>query len=225
VSAADGTPPVAPGGLISIYGQNLSAITLGAGAASLSSELGGACLGVNGLPLPLLFVSPGQINAQLPFNLAGSATLVIHTPTGIGSDYLFTIQPTAPSVFLAGVAGPETGLATIYRDDNNQLVTPTNPIHPGDRVTIYLTGMGQTSPAGVAGQPAPFNPLAVVLVQPVVTLGGAALSVTYAGLSPGEIGVYQINATVPSRVPEGLAIPLVIAQGVGVTTLNVRVVN
>ena len=170
-------------------------------------------------------MSPGQINAQLPFNVVGSATLALHTPTGISNNFLFTIQPTAPSVFLTGVAGPETGLATIYRDDNSQFVTPTNPIHPGDLVTIYLTGMGQTSPAVAAGQPAPLNPLASALVQPVVTLGGAALSVTYAGLSPGEIGVYQINATVPSRAPEGLGIPLVITQGACITTLNVRVVN
>jgi len=224
-SAADGTPQVAPGGLISIYGQNLSAISIGAGATPLSSELAGSCLGVNGTPLPLLFVSPGQINAQLPFNVVGSATLALHTPTGISNNFLFTIQPTAPSVFLTGVAGPETGLVTIYRDDNNQLVTPTNPIHPGDLVTIYLTGMGQTSPAVAAGQPAPLNPLAFALVQPLVTLGGAALSVTYAGLSPGEIGVYQINATVPSRVPGGLSIPLLITQGAGTTTVNVRVVN
>jgi len=85
--------------------------------------------------------------------------------------------------------------------------------------------MGQTSPAVAAGQPAPLNPRAFALVQPLVTLGGAALSVTYAGLSPGEIGVYQINATVPSRVPGGLSIPLLITQGAGTTTVNVRVVN
>lgn len=224
-SAADGTAAVASGELISIYGQNMSSASVGAVGLPLSSLLGNSCLGVNGSPIPLLYVSPSQINAELPFNLVGNATLSVHTPGGTSNNFLFTIQPTAPSVFLTGVAGPETGLATIFRDDNNQLVTPTNPLHPNDRVTIYLTGMGQTTPPGQAGRPAPFSPLAIAAVQPTLTLGGAALLVTYAGLSPGEVGVYQINATVPSVVPGGLSVPLAISQGSGGTTLNVRVVN
>jgi uncharacterized protein (TIGR03437 family) len=135
------------------------------------------------------------------------------------------IQPTAPSVFLSGAAGTEAGLATVVRNDNHQLVTPTNPIHPKDSVTIYLTGMGQTTPFIQAGQPAPANPLAIAVVQPVVTLGGAALIVGYAGLAPGEVGVYQIDATVPYNVPSGITQPLVIAQGGSATTLLVRVVD
>jgi len=92
-------------------------------------------------------------------------------------------------------------------------------------VTIYLTGMGQTTPAIAAGQPAPSNPLSWAAIAPVITLGGANLTVSYAGLAPGEIGVYQVNATAPSVVTEGLAIPLVINQGGAATTLSVRVVE
>jgi uncharacterized protein (TIGR03437 family) len=221
-SAADGTPPVAPGGLISIYGQNLSQASIGAGGISLPASL---CLGVNGLPIPHLYMSSQQINAQLPFNVAGSATLTVHSPNGLSNNYLFTIEPTAPSVFMSGTAGTETGLAAIVRDDDSQLVTPTNPIHPNDKVTIYLTGMGQTTPPVEAGQPAPAQPLSAAVVEPSVTLGGSALAVSYAGLVPGEVGVYQINATVPSGVTGGLAVPLVISQGGAATTLNVRVVD
>jgi len=104
------------------------------------------------------------------------------------------------------------------------LVTPTNPIHPKDSVIIYLTGMGLTTPAIAAGQAAPSSPLANAAAAPIVTLGGAKLTVTYAGLAPGEVGVYQINATVPASVPQGLSIPLVIGQGGPSTTLNLRVV-
>jgi uncharacterized protein (TIGR03437 family) len=128
-------------------------------------------------------------------------------------------------VFMSGSAGPETGLATIIRDNNQQLVTPTNPIYGKDTLTIYLTGMGQTSPAIQAGQPAPANPLAAAAIQPAVTLGGTALSVSYAGLVPGEVGLYQINASVPSGVSGGLSVPLVINQGEGSTTVLVRVVD
>jgi uncharacterized protein (TIGR03437 family) len=67
--------------------------------------------------------------------------------------------------------------------------------------------------------------LASAVIQPNVTLGGAALSVTFAGLTPNSVGLYQIDAYVPDGVPQGLSIPLVISQGGSQTTLNVRVVN
>jgi uncharacterized protein (TIGR03437 family) len=211
---------------VSIYGQNLSATSLAASSTPLATGLADSCLGANGIPLPLLYVSAQQINAQLPFTLSGNTTLTINTPGGTSNNFSFNVQPTAPSVFLTGAAGPEAGLALIVRDDDGQLVTPTNPIHPKDIITIYLTGMGQTTPAIKAGQSSPSNPLAYVAVPAVVTLGGTALSVGYAGLAPGEVGVYQINATVPFKgVPTGLSIPLNISQGGVSTTLTVRVVD
>ena len=111
------------------------------------------------------------------------------------------------------------------RDDNGQLVTPTNPIHPGDTITIYATGLGRTNPGMVAGLPAPSSPLPTALIQPTVTLGGTALGIAYAGLAPGQIGVYQINASVPKTVAEGLPVPLVISQGGSSTEIDVRVVK
>ena len=191
----------------------------------LPTALGDSCLSIDGAPVPLLFVSTQQINAQLPYNVSGSSTLTIHSPAGISNNFLFTVQPTAPSVFLSGTAGPDTGLATIVRADNNQLITPTNPIHPKDTVVIYLTGMGATLPAVTAGLPAPSAPLASAAATPTVTLGGVGLNVLYAGLVPGEVGVYQINATVPVGVPVGMSVPLTISQGGPSNTLNVRVVN
>ncbi len=73
--------------------------------------------------------------------------------------------------------------------------------------------------------PAPGSPLASALVAPTVTLGGTALGVSYAGLVPGEVGLYQINASVPLHPTQGVSIPLVISQGQSSTTVNVRVVN
>ena len=106
-------------------------------------------------------------------------------------------------------------------------MTPTNPIRPGDTLVIYLTGMGLTTPAVTAGWAAPASPLAFASTVPTVTLGGASLNVQYAGLAPGEVGVYQINAVVPGGVTQGLSEPLVISQGStsgAITTLNERVV-
>ena len=225
VNAADQTSPVAPGGLITVYGTNLSPVNLATSEVPLPTALADSCLTVNGVPLPMLFVSSTQINAQLPFNVEGSATMVLRTPGGISDNYLFSILPAAPSVFRSGTAGPETGIATIVRAQNNQLVTPTNPIHPGDTITIFATGLGRTTPNVEAGIPAPVSPFSSALIPAVVTLGGSQLNVTFAGLSPGEIGVYQINATVPAKVPEGISIPLVISQGGSETEIDVRVVK
>ncbi len=225
VNAANGTAPVAPGGLISVFGSQMSPVNMATSQIPLPTALGDSCLSINGAPVPLLFVSTQQINAQLPYNVSGSSSLTIHSPAGISNNFLFTVQPTAPSVFLSGTAGPDTGLATIVRADNNQLITPTNPIHPKDTVVIYLTGMGATLPAVTAGLPAPSAPLASAANTPTVTLGGVGLNVLYAGLVPGEVGVYQINATVPAGVPVGMSVPLTISQGGPSNTLNVRVVN
>jgi uncharacterized protein (TIGR03437 family) len=225
VNAADGTKPVAPGGLISIYGQQMSPVNIATQQIPLPTALGESCLTVNGVAVPMLFVSAQQINGELPANVIGNATMTLRTPGGISDNFYFTILPVAPSIFRTGMAGPETGLATIFRDDNGELITPTNPIHPNDVITIYATGMGATSPAVASGMPATADPLPNTVIAASVTLGGVPLNVLYAGLVPGEVGVYQVNASVPSGVPQGLAIPLVVAQAGSSTTLSVRVVN
>jgi uncharacterized protein (TIGR03437 family) len=225
VNAADGTQPIAPGGLISVYGQQLSPVNIATQQIPLPTALGESCLTVNGAAVPMLFVSSQQINGQLPNNVNGSATMTLYTPGGISNNFYLSILPVAPSVFLTGTAGPLTGLATVYRDDNGQLITPTNPIHPNDIITIYATGMGLTSPLVSAGMPAPANPLPNTVIPASVTLGGVPLNVLYSGLVPGEIGVYQVNASVPWGVPQGLDIPLVVAQEGYSTALSVRVVD
>jgi uncharacterized protein (TIGR03437 family) len=225
VNAADGTKPVAPGGLISVYGHQMSPVNVATQQIPLPTALGESCLTVNGVAVPMLFVSSQQINGQLPANVNGNATMTLRTPGGISDNFYFSILPAAPSIFRTGTAGPETGLATIFRNDNGQLITPTNPIHPNDIITIYATGMGATSPAVDSGMPAPAEPLPNTVIAASVTLGGVPLNIMYAGLVPGEVGVYQVNASIPSNVPQGLEIPLVVAQGGSSTTLNVRVVK
>ena len=225
VNAADGTEPVAPGGLISVYGQQMSPVNIATSNIPLPTAIGQSCLTVNGVPLPMLFVSSAQINGQLPTNVSGIAQMTLHTPGGISNNFNFTIYPAAPSIFRSGTAGPLTGLATVVRTDNGQLVTATNPLHPNDSIVIYATGLGLTQPAVDAGLPAPSDPLASAIIVPQVTLGGVPVTVSYAGLAPGEVGVYQINASIPLKVPQGLSVPLVIDQAGMTTELDVRVVN
>jgi uncharacterized protein (TIGR03437 family) len=151
--------------------------------------------------------------------------MTLHTPGGVSDNFNFSILPAAPAVFRTGIAGPDTGIATITRADNGMLITPTNPVHPGDSIVIWSTGLGHTSPAIDAGMPSPSDPLPSAVIHPTVTLGGVGLDILYAGLTPGSVGLNQINATVPKSVPQGLSIPLVISSGGSSTTLNVRVVK
>ena len=225
VNAADGTLPVAPGGLISVYGQQMSPVNIATSEIPLPTALGESCLTVNGVAVPVLFVSSQQINGQLPVNVDGNAQMTLRTPGGISDNFNFSILSAAPAVFRSGIAGPETGIATITRADNGELVTPTNPVRTGDTIVIWATGLGHTSPVIDSGMPAPADPLASAVIHPTVTLGGVSLNILYAGLVPGSVGLNQINAGVPSGVPQGLSIPLVISQGGSSTTLNVRVVK
>jgi len=149
----------------------------------------------------------------------------IRTPQNVSPDFSFNVLSNAPAVFLNGQAGESTNLPALYRVANGLLVTDSNPVRRQDSLTIYAAGLGTTSPVVPAGNVSPSNPLATVVAQPTVTLNGAGLPVTFAGLAPGQIGVYQISVTVPTNAPLGLSVPLTITQGTQSQTVNVRVVN
>jgi uncharacterized protein (TIGR03437 family) len=225
VNAADQTQSMASGGLISLHGRDLSPVNIATRQIPLPTALGESCLTVNGVPVPMIFVSNTQVNAQMPFATEGNVTMILRTPGGVSDSFNLSVLPAAPSVFRNGVAGPMNDIPTVIRARNNQLVTVSNPIHRGDSIVIYLTGMGRTTPAVEDGMPAPSDTLASALIPPSVRLGGIDLPVLYAGLTPGEVGVYQINAAVPGSVPLGMEQQLEITQGGGATALTVRVVD
>jgi uncharacterized protein (TIGR03437 family) len=219
VNAADLTQPVAPGGWITLFGANLNPSTDTGTSVPLPTTLGKSCLTVNGVLAPLTYASPGQMNAQLPTNVGGNATLVLRTPGGTSNNINLTLLANAPSVFRTSAGAP-----TVFRNEDNKLISDATPIHLNDKITIYLTGMGATAPPVAAGNAAPSNPLAIVSAQPSVSIGGTGLFVSWAGLAPGQVGLYQINAQVPfHHVPTGSSIPLVITQGAFSTTVNVAV--
>ncbi len=193
----------------------------------LPTALGDSCMTVNGVLVPVVFVSPTEIRGQLPVDVSGKGTMVLRTPAGVSNTFTFNIQPTAPAAFQVNVEGWDARMPTVVRATNNLIVTPTNPVHLDDWLVIYVTGLGATMPGVGSGLPGPAEPgLAETLVKPQVTLGGVSLPVAFAGLVPGQVGVYQINAQVPFKeVPTGMEIPLTISQGTYTTTLNVRVVN
>ena len=220
-NAADYSILTGAGGLISIWGENLAPETAGATSMPLPTRLADVCVTVNGANLPLLYVSPTQINGQLQF-AAGTGNTVVHTPGGLSNTFISQVFPSAPAIF--EVKGPNDSLfAAVFREDN-QLTTLSAPLRPGEIAVIYLTGLGFVSPFVQPGYPAAEVPLSETTVQPQVTFGGVPGGVIYSGLTPGFVGLYQINVSVPGSAPKGLQVPLTIDAGAS-TTVLVRIVE
>jgi uncharacterized protein (TIGR03437 family) len=223
-NSADHTSAVAPEGLISITGANLSGISQSFAGGTLPTNLADSCLQINGNSIPVIAVSPTQINAQLP-SIDGTTVLRLVTPGGVVDNFSLTISPTAPAIFRVNLVGLDTPVPAIVRSANNQVVTPSNPVHRTDVLTIFATGMGRTLPDTPVGSIAPTDSLFSVAIPPVITVGGQPVEVLFAGLAPGQVGVYQINVRMNNQVPLGLSLPLQITQGGGSTSVSVRVVQ
>jgi uncharacterized protein (TIGR03437 family) len=218
-SAADGSAGVAPGGLITIWGSNLSSSTAQASEVPLANGLGGVCLYANSLAMPLLFVSPNQINAQLPYGVPGNASISISSAAGQSDPFTFTVQPTAPAVFRTG-----DGTPVIIRTVDGKMITDATPIHLNQVLNIYMTGLGAVNAAATAGSAGPSNPPAATMTAPEITIGGASIFTLWSGLAPGLVGVNQVNAQVPfHHIPTGSKVPFTIKQGDASTTVYLHV--
>ena len=225
VSAADFGAPVASGGLMTVLGTNLSATNQAASGSPLPTVINDSCLVVGGVAAPLLFVSPAQVNAQVPALATGKVSMTMHTPGGISNAFSVTVLPGAPAVFHTVTVGDQTNLPTVVRFANGLVVTSTNPVHRGDTLSIYLTGLGKVNPPVADGVAAPSSPLSETLITPSVQVGGVDASVQFSGLVPGYVGLYLLNVTVSPSAPLGLSVPLTITQGTITYSQNVRVVQ
>ena len=220
-NAADYSTLTGAGGLVSIWGENLALETAMANSMPLPTRLADVCVTVNGANLPLLYVSPTQINGQLQF-AAGTANTVVHTPGGRSDTFISPVLPSAPAIF--EVQGPNnSSFAAVFREDN-QLTTLSAPLRPNEIAVIYLTGLGFVSPFIQAGYPAAEAPLSLTAVTPTVEFGGAPGEVIFSGLTPGFTGLYQINVRLPLNAPKGLQVPLTVDTGAS-TTVLVRIVE
>ena len=221
-NAADFSTKLGAGGLITIFGENLSGQTASATDTPLPNRLTEVCVTANGANLPLLFVSPEQINAQLQF-FGGNAGVQVHTQGGVSDIFLTNVLTAAPAVF--SVPGPSGNtFAAVIREDNT-LVTLSSPLRHHEIAVIYSTGLGPVTPIAFPGHPASSEPLSVTVVEPTVTFGGVTGRVLYSGLTPGFVGLYQINVEVPGGSPLGIQVPVEIDSGGVSSTINVRVVD
>jgi uncharacterized protein (TIGR03437 family) len=160
-----------------------------------------------------LFASSAQINAVVPFSVAGkSASLLqIAVPGGLTYSVTLPVSAAAPAMFTAGASG--TGQGAIL-DSDLSVDSPDHPAARGSWISIFATGTGQMSPAVADGtiiQPANL-PLASLPVS--VTIGGQPALVNYQGAAPGFVaGLMQINAQVPANIAPGPAVPVTLAVG------------
>jgi uncharacterized protein (TIGR03437 family) len=227
VNTPDGSHNLTGGALISVLGSNLAQTTVSSSANPAPTVLGDSCVTVNGGVIPLFKVSPPEIDAQLPLTVGSGGTLIVYTPGGVSDPFtLGAIRSTAPSVIQVPEPGTNNLVPAVYRAGNGILVTLTNPVHKGDQLNIYASGLGPTIPAVEAGTQAPSNPPAVAVNKPVVTLDGATCPVLSAILVPGQIGIYQIIVNVPKGIQQGQFIPLMVSQVGGPPSIvYVRVVE
>ncbi|MGH9648101.1 MAG: hypothetical protein ACRD4E_14925 [Bryobacteraceae bacterium] len=224
VSAADLKSPVAAGGLMAVLGMNLSGSNIATSEVPLPTVIGDSCLTVNGAPTHMLFVSPTQVNAQMPAQASGNVALVMHTPGGVSNTFFLTVGTAAPSVFLTTIDGA-SNVPAIVRYANGLVVTATNPVHRGDILSIYLTGLGEVNPPVNDGDAGSVDPLSTTVITPVVQIGGQNAPVLFSGLVPGVPGAYVLNISVPGSTPQGLGVPLTITVNDITFTQNVRVVQ
>lgn len=209
LNAASSKPVIAPGTLIAIYGSNLATATIEAGVTPLPIILGGTKLSINGTDAPLLFVSPGQVNAQVPYEIKVGTAKLILTANGVPSAPVnFDVAATGPGVF---TPQESTHVLALNLADGT-LNSPQTPARPGQYVTAYLTGQGVVNPAATTGDVAPSAPPFPVPVAPVlVKIGGVTATLQFAGLAPGFIGLMQLNILIPD-VPAG-ELPLDVTIG------------
>jgi len=212
--------PIAPGGTVALFGTDLAAGEVRATSYPLPTKLADVEVTVNGAAAPLFFVSPAQIGIQLPYGLKGSwATLRVINGRRASNEVTAPLAPTSPGVFAYSDATSPFRGAVLHADYS--LVSPQRPARPSETVMIWLTGLGELTPAVRTGAANPAAPLAWAVETPISVLFGGepATRVDFAGGAPGFAGLNQINATIPLNTPVGGNVPVAILTGNAYTDL------
>jgi uncharacterized protein (TIGR03437 family) len=204
-------PAFAPGMILSVFGTQLAPSTQLAAALPLPLALAGVSASVNGIAAPLYYVSPGQLNIQIPYETgAGSAVLGVNNNGQVAS-YVFTVAPSAPGIFT----------------DSSGALIPFSSGKSGDTLTLFITGDGDVLPALATGaSPFTYTPVAL-LPQPrlplSITVGGVTAAIAFVGIPPGLAGVTQVNFVIPPNVSPGPQPVVVTVGGVASNTGNLTV--
>lgn len=209
VNAGSEAVSASPGCMESIYGSDLAPSAGDAPAGNLPTTLNGVTVTIGGMAAPIKYVSPGQINFQIPFELTGTNAPVVVNNGSASAPFTLQISPVSP-----GLISIDPTHALIIGSDFQLKST----IQAGDSIILYAVGLGPTgppTPTGAAGNSQ--EPLNRVLISPALLIGGQLAAVSFAGMAPLFPGVYQINATVPA-MPLDNSLTL---QAGGITSGNI----
>jgi len=220
VSNGAGTTPqsgVAPGSVVSIFGANLTDTTALGPASPMAQTLGGLTLQLGGRLLPLYFVSPTQINFQLPDDVQpGTQTVTVSAVGQPDVQSTVTIVQDAPGLFPMAVSDKTYAVAT-HADGTP--VTPDAPVQQGETITLYGTGFGPTTPARPFGLAVPDSPSYVLNDGVTIQIGSATPVVPVAAYAvPASAGVDAVQFTLGSDAPSGTSAQLTV-------TINGQVSN
>ncbi|HXE74406.1 MAG TPA: PQQ-dependent sugar dehydrogenase [Candidatus Xenobia bacterium] len=223
VNAASFAPAagVAPGSIAATFGTGLAAATATAGSVPLPTTLGGAALLFNGsMSVPEFFASPGQVNVQIPWELAGQGSASLTDTVGgvTSGPESVPLAAFAPGLFATNQQG--TGQGAILIANTPNLAAPVG-MFPGSRpavrgvdfLEIYCTGLGPVTNQPATGAAAPANPLSQTTSTPTVTVGGVPATVLFSGLAPPFVGLYVVTLQVPADAPTGNSVPVVLTIG------------
>ena len=195
---------VAPGGLMTIFGKNLAKVRTnldGWQGASIPGQLNGAAVFIGGQQARLLYVSPTQINAEVPVETpTGTQVLAVNNGNSGSVGFNVTVAAASPAIFFDG------GEGIIVKATDRSLIGAGNPAHAGDSVIVYATGLGQTTPALVTG--ALVDKTMSVAAPVTATIGGQNADVVSAVAAPGSVGVYLVTLRVPAGVSGNAAVVL-----------------
>ena len=207
---------VAPGEIVTIFGSGLgpaapASLTLNA-SKLVDTALGGVQVYFDATPAPMIYAQSQQLNVAVPYEIAGKSATQLHIEyNGLRSDNLsLAVGETSPGIFTTDSGGKGQGAIL---NENGSLNSLANMASAGSIVALFVTGEGQTSPAGVNGQLAA-DPLPHPLARASVRIGGIEAEVLYAGGAPGEIaGVMQVNVRIPDGITPGRSIPVQLTVG------------
>jgi len=218
-AAGNLTGPVSGGEVVVFYGTGMGPASLLVNSVSSSglypTTLGGVTVNFGNYEAPILYVSASQVAVVVPFEISGGTTQAFVQYQGqFSSPFPVSIAQSTPGIFTSNQSGQ--GLAAAVNDHNNVFSynSASNPASAGDYVELFVTGAGQTSPAGVDGQP--YAGPAPCTLPAIVTVGGVSGPPQYCGGVPGQIaGLTQINVQIPTGLTAGL-VPVSVKIG-GVT--------
>ncbi|MBL8210055.1 MAG: hypothetical protein JNK87_05055 [Bryobacterales bacterium] len=205
--------PIAIGSLIGVQGSRLAAQFGQVEEGALPLEIGDTRAIVAGRALALRSVAPGQVDAQVPIDLADNTIhqLIIQRGRSYSPPEAVLITSVAPAIFPADPASTQGRIWVQEADGSRRLADGARPARAGETIVLHAVGLGWTTRLLAAGSPAPESPLAHVSGEVTLTIGGRAATVSEAVLAPGLVGIYRVTAIVPEGLEASTSVPVILA--------------